>query len=125
MAIVAGAEFLVRGARMLLSVTGLSETFLGMTVVALGESVEETARMVAPARRGHPDLALGNVVGTLIVLILFNLGVIALVRPLTADPFVLRFHVPYLLACAGIVAGAFLFARRLARPLGILLSRRT
>lgn len=61
-----------------------------MTVVAIGESLEETARMVAPARRGHPDLALGNVVGTIVILLALNLGLIAPVRPLTVDPLVLR-----------------------------------
>jgi cation:H+ antiporter len=117
-AILLGAEALVSGARAVLATTGLSETFLGMTVVGLGESLEETARMVAPARRGHPELALGNIVGTLVVLVLFNLGTIALVRPLVADPLVLAFHAPYLAACAAAIATAFLVARRLGRTLG-------
>jgi cation:H+ antiporter len=61
---VLGAELLVHGARTLLNVAALSETFLGMAVVGMGESLEETARMTAPAQRGHPELAWGNVVGT-------------------------------------------------------------
>jgi cation:H+ antiporter len=77
--------------------------------------------MVAPARRGHADIALGNVVGTLIVLVLFNLGVIALVRPLAAHPLVLVFHAPYLAACAVAVAAALLWMRRLGRPVGAAL----
>ncbi len=68
-----------------------------MTIVAMGESLEETARMVVPARRGHPELAWGNVVGTLVILLGLNLGVIALVRPLAAAPLVLRLHIPYLI----------------------------
>jgi len=68
-----------------------------MTVVALGESLEETARMVVPPRRGHPEIAWGNVVGTVIVLLALNLGLIALARPLTADPLVLRLHAGCLL----------------------------
>jgi cation:H+ antiporter len=120
-AILLGAEALVSGSRTVLATTGLSETFLGMTVVGLGESVEETARMVVPARRGHPELALGNVVGTLVVLAAFNLGVIALVRPLAADPLVLTFHAPYLAACTVAVAAAFLVAQRLGRALGAFL----
>jgi cation:H+ antiporter len=116
-----GAELVVHGARMLLASTALSETFLGMAVVGMGESLEETARMVVPARRGHPELAWGNVVGTVVVLLTFNLGVIALVRPVTADPLVLRFHAPYLVACAVLVAVALLCARRLGRPAGLAL----
>jgi cation:H+ antiporter len=51
-----GAQLMVWGVHALLSAVGLSETFLGMAVIGMGESLEETARMVAPARRGHPEL---------------------------------------------------------------------
>jgi len=64
---------------------------------------------------------LGNVVGTVVVLLLFNLGVIALLRPLVADPLVLRFHAPYLVACVLLVAGALLSARTLGRGFGLVL----
>ncbi len=116
-----GAELVVRGATGLISSLGISETFFGMTVVAIGESLEETARMVAPARRGHPEIAWGNVVGTVVILVAFNLGVIALVRPLTADPLVLRLHVPYLIGCTLLVSAGLLWARRLGRGMGVLL----
>ena len=119
--IVVGAELLVQGAKMVLSTFPISEVFLGMTVVALGESLEETARMAAPARRGHPELAWGNVVGTTIILLALNLGVIALIRPLAADPLVLRFHAPYLLGCTLLVAVALLWVNRLGRAMGAFL----
>lgn len=115
---VAGAELVVRGVGTLIGSVGLSETFLGMTVVAMGESLEETARMVAPARRGHPELAWGNVVGTVVILLGFNLGVLALIRPLTADPLILRLHGPYLIGCTLVVGAALLSARRLGRGMG-------
>lgn len=113
-----GAELVVRGATSLISSLGISETFFGMTVVAIGESLEETARMVAPARKGHPEIAWGNVVGTVVILVAFNLGVIALVRPLTADPLVLRLHLPYLIGCTLLVSSGLLWARRLGRGMG-------
>jgi len=118
---VLGAELLVQGVRTLLSAVRLSETFLGMAVVGMGESLEETASMVAPARRGHPELAWGNVVGTVVILLTFNLGVIALIRPVTADALVLRLHAPYLAGCVLIVALALASARRLGRLMGVLL----
>jgi cation:H+ antiporter len=120
-AMVAGAEIAMGGVRLLLSSVAVSETFLGMAVIGLGESLEETARMVTPARRGHPELALGNVVGTVLALLLVNLGLIALVRPLAADPVVLSFHVPYLAGCVTAVAAALLLARRLGRVAGSVL----
>lgn len=116
-----GAELLVHGVRALLGAVKLSETFLGMVVVGMGESLEETARMVTPARRGHPELAWGNVVGTIVVLVTLNLGIIALVRPITADPLVLRLHAPYLIGCIVLVAVALLWARTLGRAMGAIL----
>jgi cation:H+ antiporter len=120
-AMVLGAELLVSAVRMLLSTVRVSETFLGMAVIGMGESLEETARMVVPARRGHPELAWGNVVGTVVVLLTLNLGIIALTRPLTADPLVLRLHIPYLIGCTLVVALALLCSRRLGRGMGAAL----
>lgn len=113
-----GAELIVRGTSAVISSLGISETVFGMTLVAIGESLEETARMVAPARRGHPELAWGNVVGTVVILLAFNLGVIASVSPLTADPLILRLHLPYLGGCVLLVGAALLGARRLGRAMG-------
>jgi cation:H+ antiporter len=116
-----GAELIVQGARSLVASVRLSETFLGMAVVGMGESLEETARMVTPARRGHPELAWGNVVGTVVVLLTLNLGIIAMVNPVTADPLVLQFHAPYLVACTIGVAVALLSRPSLGRWMGAAL----
>jgi cation:H+ antiporter len=116
-----GAEMVVYGARGVIEGFGLSETFVGMTVVAVGESLEETARMVVPARRGRSDVALGNVVGTTIIFLTLNLGLIALVRPIPVDPWVLKFHVPYLTACVLFVSVLLLVRRRLGRWTGAVL----
>ena len=116
-----GAELLVQGTAGVIQRFGISETFVGMTIVGLGESLEETARMAAPARRGRYDVALGNVVGTTIILLTFNLGLIALVRPITADPWVLKFHAPYLIACVLFVGALLFLVRRLERWAGALL----
>jgi cation:H+ antiporter len=116
-----GGKLVVEGAERLIGTLGISETVFGMTVVAIGESLEETARMVTPARRGHPELAWGNVVGTVVILLGANLGVIALVQPLRVDPLVLRFHVLYLVGCTLVVAVAMALAHRLGRRMGALL----
>ncbi len=116
-----GAELVVQGTFALISSLGVSETVFGMTVVVIGESLEEAARVLAPARRGHPEIAWGNVVGTVVILLAFNLGVIALAHPLTVDPLVLRLHAPYLIGCTLLVGTALLRAQRLGRGMGALL----
>jgi cation:H+ antiporter len=92
-----------------------------MAIVGFGESLEETARMVAPARRGFYEVALGNVVGTTIILLTLNLGLIALLHPVAADPWVLKFHAPYLIACVVLVGALLLAVKRLGRWFGGLL----
>lgn len=116
-----GAELIVRGATGIIQGFGISETFLGMTIVAIGESLEETARMVAPARRGRYDIALGNVVGTTVILLTLNLGLIALVHPITVDPWILQFHVPFLIGCVLFVAALLMTTKRLGRIAGVAL----
>lgn len=116
-----GAELVVWGATAIIQGFGVSETFFGMTIVAIGESVEETARMVSPARRGRSDVALGNVVGTTVIFLTLNLGLIALVRPITVDPWVLKFHVPFLIGCVLFVGALLGMARRLGRWSGATL----
>lgn len=116
-----GAELVVRGATGIIQGFGISETFFGMTIVAIGESLEETARMVAPARRGRYDVALGNVVGTTVILLTLNLGLIALIHPITADPWVLKFHVPFLIACVLLVGALLMITKQLGRAAGAVL----
>jgi cation:H+ antiporter len=116
-----GAEMVVYGATGIIQRFGVSEAFFGMTVVAIGESLEETARTVSPARRGRSDIALGNVVGTMIILLTLNLGLVALVRPIAVDPWVLKFHVPYLIACVLLVGVLLIMAERLGRGTGTML----
>lgn len=116
-----GAEMVVYGATGIIQRFSVSEAFFGMTVVAIGESLEETARMVSPARRGRSDIALGNVVGTTIILLNLNLGLIALLHPITVDAWVLKFHVPYLIACVLLVGAVLIMAKRLGRGTGAML----
>jgi cation:H+ antiporter len=119
--LVIGAEMVVYGATGIIQRFGVSETFFGMTIVAIGESLEETARMVAPARRGQHDVALGNVVGTTVIFLTLNLGLIALIRPISADPWVLKFHVPYLIGSVLFVGVLLMAAKRLGRLAGTAL----
>ncbi|MEQ8603146.1 MAG: calcium/sodium antiporter [Marivibrio sp.] len=78
-----GARLLVTGAIDLAAAAGLSETLIGLTVVAIGTSLPElTASLIAALRR-QGDLALGNILGSNIFNILGILGVTALVHPIS------------------------------------------
>jgi cation:H+ antiporter len=76
-----GADMTVDGALGLAERMDLSETAVGVTIVALGTSLPELAAAVAAAIRGHSAVALGNVIGSNIFNILAILGITALVIP--------------------------------------------
>ncbi len=61
---------------------GVSANLIGLTIVALGTSLPELVTSVTAARKGHTDLAIGNVVGSNIFNIFFVLGTSAVMRPL-------------------------------------------
>ena len=117
----AAGELLGEGIRRVVSRFGVSETLLGNTAVAASVEAEEVARVVAPARRGRGDVALGNVLGTIVHFIAFNAGVIAVVRPLDLDSDSRWLHLP--VAAGSPVLLAVLLARRggLGRATGSLL----
>ena len=76
-ALVFGAEWLVRGAARLAARTGLSPIVIGLTVVAFGTSAPELAVSLGAALGGESDIALGNVVGSNIANVLLVLGLSA------------------------------------------------
>ncbi|WBY17699.1 calcium/sodium antiporter [Erythrobacteraceae bacterium WH01K] len=80
-ALVFGGGWLVDGAIAVATVAGVSETVIGLTVVAIGTSLPELAASVAAAFRGKPGLAIGNVVGSNIYNILLIGGATMLMAP--------------------------------------------
>jgi cation:H+ antiporter len=80
--VVCGSNITVNAATELARLVGLSERFIGLTIVALGTSLPELVTSVTAARRGNADIAVGNIVGSNIFNILFIIGVSALITPL-------------------------------------------
>lgn len=89
-----GGELLGEGIRKTVSQFGISATLIGNTAVAPSVEAEELARIALPARRGRSDVALANVLGTVVHFIAFNAGVIALVQPLPLDAATRHLHLP-------------------------------
>lgn len=99
-ALVFGAELLVRGASKLATTLGVSPLVVGLTVVAFGTSAPEVAVSVNAALSGNTDLAVGNVVGSNIFNVLFILGLSALITPLVVHAQIIRQEIPILVgAC--------------------------
>ncbi len=80
-ALLVGAQLLLRGATAIAADLGISQVVIGLTIVAVGTSLPELATSVTSTRRGEADVAFGNVIGSNVLNILAVLGVAALIRP--------------------------------------------
>lgn len=82
--LVAGSEFLVKGAVEIARSLGVGETIIGITIIAAGTSLPELASSIVATIRKEYDIAIGNIVGSNIFNILGIVGISSLVKPLSA-----------------------------------------
>lgn len=118
--VVKGSDFAVSGASAIARYFGMSERFIGLTIVALGTSLPELVTSVTAARRGNAGIAIGNIVGSNIFNILFVIGTAALICPV---PFERKFIADTVIATgAGVVLWLGTFRNReLRKPCGIVM----
>ena len=95
--VVCGADVAVDAATALARIFGLSERFIGLTVVALGTSLPELFTSVTAARKGNADIAIGNIVGSNIFNILFVVGLSSMIIDV---PFAPNFRIDMAVAVA-------------------------
>jgi cation:H+ antiporter len=119
--LVAGAYLLVDGAIQIARGYGISETIIGLTVVAVGTSLPEFATSAVAAFRREADVAIGNVVGSNIYNILGILGVTALVQPIAMPAEIMAFDIWVMLAAAVVLVVFALSGLRINRWEGGLL----
>jgi len=81
-----GARFLVTSAIEIARDFNVSETIIGLTIVAVGTSLPELVTSVIAALRKHSDIAFGNIVGSNIYNVLGILGVTAIIKPIDVPP---------------------------------------
>lgn len=99
--IILGSDIVVDAACAMARILGMSERFIGLTIVALGTSLPELFTSVCAAKKGNADIAIGNIVGSNIFNILFVVGISSVV---TAVPFSVQFRADTLIAAlAGVL----------------------
>ena len=120
-ALLIGAELLVRGASDIARALGASETVIGFTLVAIGTSLPELATSVAAGRRGQVQIVAGNVIGSNLFNVLGALGLSAAVTPVAIESRLASAEVPGVLLLT-LLAGVFMLTgRRIARVEGVVL----
>lgn len=122
LALLTGGGWLIgRGLRATVRQLGIPQTLLGNTALAATVEAEELARFAVPARRGRPEIGLGNIAGTVVHFAGLNAGIIALVKPLTLGPDTTHFYLPVAAASPAILAGVLLVRKQLGRIEGAAL----
>ncbi len=83
--IVAGGQAVVYSAKEIARAAGMSETLIGLTVVALGTSLPELVTSVVAARKGETSMAIGNVIGSNLFNLMFVLGISSFIHPVAVN----------------------------------------
>jgi cation:H+ antiporter len=99
-AIVIGSNMAVDAACAIARLLGISERFIGLTIVALGTSLPELFTSVIAARKGNADIAIGNIIGSNVFNILFVVGLSAVIVPV---PFAAAFRFDSVVSIAAAV----------------------
>jgi cation:H+ antiporter len=116
----AGGELVAQGAARVVDTLRVPALLMGMVITPAVIELEEVIRQAVPTKEGRPDVSAGNLIGTLLYFVLFNLGLIALLTPVRVDPLVRELDWPFLIAVTWI-ATLFLWRGRVGRGAGLLL----
>ncbi|MFN3597517.1 MAG: calcium/sodium antiporter [Rubricoccaceae bacterium] len=122
-ALVVGARWLVAGAVAFAEALGVSETVIGLTIVAAGTSLPEVVTSVVASVRGARDIAVGNVVGSNLFNLMGVLGLAGVLAPdgVTVAEGVLTFDLPVMLAVAVACLPVFFTGGTISRGEGAVL----
>lgn len=110
-ALILGSRLLVDGAVDIALYLGISETVIGLTIVALGTSTPELATSAVAAWKGNADIAVGNVIGSNILNVFLILGLTSIIQPLPAEGALLRDFSVNIVASILLLLSTFTFGR--------------
>lgn len=85
--IIWGGNLIVDGASQIAASFGISQTLIGLTIVAIGTSLPELVTSLVAAKKGESDIAVGNAIGSNILNILFILGASSAIHPIAINLF--------------------------------------
>lgn len=119
-AIVIGGDLVVKSASQIASSFGLSQTLIGLTIVALGTSLPELVTSIVASKKGENGLALGNVIGSNIFNITMVLAASAVVSPIPVNPFMV-YDALFLIAASLLTLILCRSKNRISRMEGLLM----
>jgi len=96
-ALLFGAQLTVDSAVEIATYFGISEVVIGLSIVAIGTSLPELAGTVSAAKKGHKEIAVGNIIGSNIANIFMVMGILAIIKPIDIDDMILTTTMPLLM----------------------------
>ena len=119
--VLAGSYFLVTSGQNLALAAGIPSSVIGFTVIAIGTSVPELVTGVTAARKGVPDLSLGNIIGANVLNLFLIVGLSSSIAPLNLDLFSQRYGFPWMAVFFLMVIATVLKYGVVRRTAGIVL----
>ncbi len=116
-----GSEWFVSGASDLASKFGLSDSVIGVTVVAFGTSAPELVASIMAAVKKQSDISVGNLIGSNIFNVFAVLGVTSVVKPVAVDEAVLSFDMLWMLGVAALMIPILYLGSKIGRWKGAVL----
>jgi cation:H+ antiporter len=118
--LVMGGYTLIKGATEIALYFGISSRVIGLTVVALGTSLPELATSLIAALRKHSDIALGNIIGSNLFNILFIIGTVASISPISFSREIFVRDFPVMMLFSLTLWGVMHFSKNITRWMGAL-----
>ncbi len=118
-----GADFLVKGAKFSAAYIGVPDAVIALSVIALGTSLPELSTCIISVRKGHSDMALGNIIGSNVFNILVIMGITSIVKPIASGSFAAQlvdFDIWVTVAVSFLLMLILLAFRKIARPVGVM-----
>ncbi|MFT5602085.1 MAG: cation:H+ antiporter [Flavobacteriales bacterium] len=116
-----GSEWFVSGAKDIAAAYGLSDSVIGVTVVAIGTSAPELVASIVAAMRHQSDMSVGNLVGSNIFNVFAVLGVTSIVTPVDVDQSILNFDMYWMLGISALLIPILYFGSKVGRLKGVIL----
>ncbi len=123
LAIAAGAEFLVRGAKVSATIIGVPEAVIGLSVIAIGTSLPELSTCVIAAMKKQTDIVIGNILGSNVFNILMIIGATAMIKPIAEEsiaPQILTLDIWVMIGVAVIFSFILMTYKKINKPIGVL-----
>ena len=120
LALLAGSELFIKSAVFIARILGVSELVIGLSLVALGTSLPELASTIAAVLKQKEEIALGNVIGSNILNILFIVGMVSFIKPIKTEVQLIKLDIPYMIFVTILLFITLRFKDRIDRKTGAL-----